>query len=273
MFRIHSRVVLTLGAIAFAGILSACGSSGDTTSTTTSQVSASATPTAAPTPVGTDNGLCTATATMSLPAPPSPNFTQTVTGVLTCTNGIAPTGAIMHAVWHEEAINKTCDATADATGIASCSRQIGTSPPGYKVVIDVTFGLNGAAYATTTSFTPQGSLSVTPTAAPTPVGTDNGLCSATATMSLPAPPSPNYTQTVTGVLTCANGIAPTGAVMHAVWHEKAADKTCDAPADATGTASCSRQIGTLTSGYKVVIDVTFGFIGAAYATTTSFTPQ
>jgi hypothetical protein len=92
-------------------------------------------------------------------------------------------------------------------------------------------------------------------------------------MSIPAPPSPNYTQTVTGVLTCSNGITPAGAIMHAVWHEKAADKTCDATADATGTASCSRQIATLTSGYKVVIDVTFGLNGAAYATTTSFTPQ
>jgi len=107
------------------------------------------------TPVGTDNGLCTATATTSLPAPPSPNYTQTVTGVLTCTNGIPPAGAIMHAVWHEKAADKTCDATADATGTASCNRQIGSLTPGYKVVIDVTFGLNGASYPTTTGFTPQ----------------------------------------------------------------------------------------------------------------------
>lgn len=61
--------------------------------------------------------------------------------------------------------------------------------------------------------------------------------------------------------------------MHAVWHEKQADKTCDGTADATGSASCNRQIGALTSGYKVVIDVTFGLNGASYATTTSFTPQ
>ena len=179
----------------------------------------------------------------------------------------------MHAVWHEEVLDKTCDGTADATGTASCSRQIGTLRSGYKVVIDVTFGLNGAAYATTTSFTPQGSLSATPTAAPTPPGTDNGLCTATATMSLVAPPSPNYIQTVTGVLTCTSGVDPSGAVMHAVWHEQEGDKTCDATADATGKASCSRQIGSLRSGYKVVIDVTFGLNGAAYATTTSFTPQ
>jgi Tol biopolymer transport system component len=117
------------------------------------------------------------------------------------------------------------------------------------------------------------SASATQSVVATPVGTDNGLCTANASMSIPAPPSPHYTQTVTGVLTCTNGIAPTGAIMHAVWHEKAADKTCDATADATGTASCSRQIGALTSGYKVSIDVTFGLNGAAYATTTSFTPQ
>jgi hypothetical protein len=79
-----------------------------------------------------------------------------VTGTLTCNNGIALTGAIMHAVWHEKAADKTCDATADATtGTATCSRQINTLTSGYKVVIEVTFGLNGASYATTTSFTPQ----------------------------------------------------------------------------------------------------------------------
>ena len=50
----------------------------------------------------------------------------------------------MPAVWHEKAADKTCDATADATSTASCSR-----------LIDVRFGLNGAAYATATSFTPQ----------------------------------------------------------------------------------------------------------------------
>jgi len=146
MFRIHSGVALTLAAIVFPAILAACGNSGGTASTTQ---------TAAPTPAGTDNGLCKATATMSLPAPPSPNYTQTVTGVLTCNNGVASTGAIMHTVWHEEAADVTCDGTADATGTASCSRQIGTLTGGYRVVIDVTFGLNGASYATTTSFTPQ----------------------------------------------------------------------------------------------------------------------
>ena len=61
--------------------------------------------------------------------------------------------------------------------------------------------------------------------------------------------------------------------MHTVWHEKKTDKTCDGSADATGTAQCGRSIGALTVGYKVVIDVTFGLNGAAYATTTSFTPQ
>ena len=171
MFRIHSRVALALAAIVTAGILSACGSSGDTTSptttvkpgasssqgssTTTAQASAAATQTADATPTGTDNGLCAATATMSIPAPPSPNYTETVTGVLTCKDGLAPTGASMHAVWHEKAADKTCNGTTDATGTATCNRQIGTLTSGYKVVIDVTFGLNGAAYATTTSFTPK----------------------------------------------------------------------------------------------------------------------
>jgi hypothetical protein len=154
MMRTHSRVALSLAAIVFAAIVAACSSSGDTTSTTTAQVS-SAAQTAAAAPVGTDNGLCKATATVSIPAPASPNYTQTVTGVLTCINGIAPDAVIMNAVWHEQAGDKTCEAVAIATDTASCSQQIGTLTPGYKVVIDVTFGLNGAVYATTTSFTPQ----------------------------------------------------------------------------------------------------------------------
>jgi hypothetical protein len=170
MFRMHPHVALTLATIVFAGLLAACSGGDDTTATptakpsassnqssttTTAQLSPSATQTAAATPAGTDNGLCTATATMSIPAPPSPNYTEMVTGTLTCSNGIDPTGASMHTVWHEKAADKTCDATADATGTASCSRKIGTLTSGYKVVIDVTFGLNGAVYATTTSFTPN----------------------------------------------------------------------------------------------------------------------
>ncbi len=171
------RVALTLAAVVFVGVVRVANghSSGgsatvtsiaptsQSSSTTTAQVSpsvtqrvaATATQTVAATPAGTDNGLCIATATTSLPAPPSPNYTQTVTGVLSCTNGIAPTGAIMQEVWHEKQADRTCDATADATGRASCGRQIGALTPGYKVVIDVIFGLNGASYATTTSFTPQ----------------------------------------------------------------------------------------------------------------------
>lgn len=169
MSHIRFRVALTLATVVFVGVIHAANGHGgggsatvasipltsQSSSPTTAQVSPSATQTVVATPLGTDNGLCTATASMSLPAPPSPNYTQTVTGVLTCTSGIAPTGAIMHAVWHEKAADKTCDATADATGIASCSRQIGSLTSGYKVMIDVTFGLNGASYATTTSFTPQ----------------------------------------------------------------------------------------------------------------------
>ncbi len=193
MFRIHSRIALTLAAIVFAGILAACSSSGDGTTTTPSatssqslsttpqmssaatqttttpsaassqgssttpdQESASATQAAAGIPVGTDDGLCKATATVSIPAPASPNYTETVTGVLTCTDGIVPTQVLMHAVWHEEAGDEICEAVVVGTARASCSRQIGALTSGYKVVIDVTFELDsGAVYATTTSFTPQ----------------------------------------------------------------------------------------------------------------------
>jgi hypothetical protein len=154
--------------------------------------------------------------------------------------------------------------------------RIGYSNSG-SAVPDTSNATSQSASPTTARILPSATQTLapvpTPTEVATPVGTDNGLCTAAASMSLPAPPSPNYTQTVSGVLTCMSGVAPAGAIMHAVWHEKQADKTCDATADATGTASCSRQIGALTSGYKVVIDVTFGLNGASYSTTTSFTPH
>jgi hypothetical protein len=61
----------------------------------------------------------------------------------------------MHAAWHEKKTDRTWDGTADATGTATCGRSIGALTVGYRVVIDVTFGLNGATYATAASFTPQ----------------------------------------------------------------------------------------------------------------------
>ena len=77
---------------------------------------------------------------------------------------------------------------------------------------------------------------------------------------------------VAGSLACGTG-SPEGAKMHAVWHERSGDKTCDAQADATGIAACNRQIGNLTKGFKVVIDVTFTLNGQTYSASTSFTPQ
>jgi len=97
-----------------------------------------------------------------------------------------------------------------------------------------------------------------------------GTCTATASVNDQSPPK-KFTEIVTGVLSCS-GSSPKGAAMHAIWHEKTSTKTCDGTADANGTATCRRKIN-LTSGYTVVIDVTFTLAGKTYSAATSFTPQ
>jgi cytoskeletal protein RodZ len=108
---------------------------------------------------------------------------------------------------------------------------------------------------------------------PTPRPTDAagpGACTATAHVNNQAPPQ-KFTEIVTGVLTC-NGASPEGAKMHTVWHEKSATKTCGGTVDVTGQADCSRMI-SLTSGFTVVIDVTFSLGDSTYSASASFTPQ
>ena len=106
MSRIRFRIVLALAAAVFAGIFAACSGGDDSPTATplpfdtatqapplaTFDISASSTQTVAPAPVGTDNGLCTGTASVSVPTPATTSYQQTVTGVLTC-NGVSPTGA------------------------------------------------------------------------------------------------------------------------------------------------------------------------------------
>ena len=89
-----------------------------------------------------------------------------------------------------------------------------------------------------------------------------------------ATPTQNTTVTVTGRLVDVKGNGIAGATMHTVWHYKSAEPTCDGgPTDASGSATCGRDISRATKGFQVVIDVTFTLGGQNYQTSTSFTPH
>lgn len=134
----------------------------------------------------------------------------------------------------------------------------------------------------------------TPTSAPTPTATDTtvvtatptdtALATATATNTAPAEnvqvsasvsneyPSDNSTETVYGTLT-ANGQGVAGVTMNTTWYYKSTTVGCSGMTDASGSASCSRDISTATKGYTVLVEVSFAYNGQTYTTSTSFTPE
>ncbi len=66
-----------------------------------------------------------------------------------------------------------------------------------------------------------------------------------------------------------NGIGASGQTMTATWHYKSTTPTCTGSTNETGNASCSRSIGSATSGYQVNVDVNI----AGQSATTWFTPK
>ncbi|MEO8289204.1 MAG: hypothetical protein ABI670_22575 [Chloroflexota bacterium] len=100
-------------------------------------------------------GQFCAAATVSDPAPPLGGSIR-VTGRLL--KGTQPVqGAVMNTKWHYKSKNTPCDgAKTDASGYAGCTNSIGQPTAGYSVKIDVTFTVDGAEVAkTTTEFTPH----------------------------------------------------------------------------------------------------------------------
>lgn len=81
---------------------------------------------------------------------PSRNSTVIVHGRLLI-GGIGQMGQMMTATWHYKTTTPTCTGTTGSTGVASCSRNIGTATLGYRVNITVVIGGNQA----TTWFIPQ----------------------------------------------------------------------------------------------------------------------
>jgi len=86
-------------------------------------------------------------------------------------------------------------------------------------------------------------------------------------------PTQNSRVTVTARLT-NNGQGVAGATLDTTWHYKTSTPGCTGgPSGADGTVSCTRDIGTASKGYTVVIDVRVSYQGRTYTTTTSFTPR
>lgn len=113
---------------------------------------------------------------------------------------------------------------------------------------------------------------VTPTVAPAPVSQAGGQYVATASVDKPTPTNNSYV-TVTGRLTRGDqGVG--GVTMDTIWHYKTTTSGCTGTTDASGTASCTRDISRATAGYTVVIDVVFTLPnGGTVSTSTSFTPR
>jgi hypothetical protein len=95
----------------------------------------------------------TYTASVSNPNP-TDNSTVTVSGTFK-NNGQPVAEVVMNTAWFYKTTTSTCSGVTDATGVASCSRDISRATVGYTVDIEVTFMWNNQLYKTSTSFTPQ----------------------------------------------------------------------------------------------------------------------
>jgi len=130
-------------------------------------------------------------------------------------------------------------------------------------------------FTPTNTFTPT--VTITPTSTvttvvPPPTGV-NVVCQTNGAAQICAwvsngTPTKNTTETVYGRL-LVSGIGQGGQAMTATWHYKSTTPTCTGSTDSTGNASCSRSIGTATSGYQVNVFIKIN----GYTATTWFTPQ
>jgi hypothetical protein len=114
---------------------------------------------------------------------------------------------------------------------------------------------------------------VPPTRTPTPTATPTAVIPIVLTASVSnASPTRNSRVTVSGTLTQGRaGIS--GVKMETTWHYEKTTSACSGVTDSKGTASCTRNISTATSGYFVLIDVSMTYQGQTYTTSTGFTPQ
>ena len=117
------------------------------------------------------------------------------------------------------------------------------------------------------------SVSGTPSPSPSPEPTQSPGVGVVVSASVSnASPTKNSSVTVSGTLT-NDGQGVSGVPMTATWHYKTTNSSCTGTTGSNGVASCSRTIGNASSGYTVVIDVSFNWNGQIYTAETSFTPQ
>lgn len=116
--------------------------------------------------------------------PPFPHqFTnETIVGTFAI-DGVGIAGAHMYATIHFQTGDQFCDAgITNSAGAASCTFPIANATLGYTVRVDVSFIYNCSEYTTTTSFTPIGNATPTPTTTPGPANpvltapAPNGIC-------------------------------------------------------------------------------------------------
>jgi hypothetical protein len=85
-------------------------------------------------------------------------------------------------------------------------------------------------------------------------------------------PTQNSEETAYGRI-LVNGQGVAGVAMDTAWNYKTTTSYCSGVTDASGTASCSRDISRATVGYPVNINVVFSYNGQQYSASTTFTPQ
>jgi hypothetical protein len=81
-----------------------------------------------------------------------------------------------------------------------------------------------------------------------------------------------HNETVFGRIT-SNGQGISGVPMTSYWYYKTTTSGCTGTSDATGTASCTREISSATAGYFVRVHVVMTYSGQTYSADTGFTPQ
>jgi hypothetical protein len=124
----------------------------------------------------------------------------------------------------------------------------------------------------TATATPTQTPTATTTPIPTPAGT-NVVCNANGAVQICAwvsqgTPSRGSVVTVYGRLLSA-GVGQAAQTLTATWHYKTTTASCQGSTGSSGLASCSRNIGQATVGYRVNVTVVI----AGYQATTWFVPQ
>lgn len=149
-------------------------------------------------------------------------------------------------------------------------------PNGYALQVQsVLLTINGSgnvALAPSTDVAAVGNTgcsSLPPGFAPGPAATPSGSVSVSSTVSDPHPAA-GAAETITGALS-VNGQPVSNVLMRSNWYLPNGNvASCDAPTDATGTASCSLTNDNPSPGFTVQIQVTFEYNGQQYTSYSSY---